>query len=83
MEFNVNDRATVRLTEHGKRILEEYHEPVRLSPKTHAYFRKQWETDGPVEFAVWELMNIFGPVLYMGSTQVPVVNNRITVECQP
>jgi len=78
MKFNINDKATVRLTEAGKRILRDHH--AGLPADLREYFRPRWETDEPVEFPIWDLMHVFGPALYMGAPEMPFVRNEVEME---
>ncbi len=48
--FNINDTVEIRLTPHGRRILEREW-PMRIPE----------ETNGVSQWQLWELMQIFGP----------------------
>lgn len=68
-QHNFNDTVWVRLTPAGREALadywSEYPPKYRGSPR---------EEDGWSEFQLWELMQIFGPHMYMAGQQVFVGN---------
>ena len=76
--FNMNDRAAVRLTESGLRILDRY-EAVLGLPEHH---RRTSLTDGNLwRGELWRLMQEFGPGVEMGFDS-PFVDNRIELEAR-
>lgn len=70
---NFNDRVLVRLTEHGRRILEERHEEMRQKlPSYPSYVPRKTNDEGQVSFQIWDLMNTFGPHMHLGSNKLPI-----------
>ena len=74
--FNLNRMATVHLTHLGLRALLDHRQ--RHGP-THGEFK---EKDNTFEAQVWELMEIFGPVIYHGAEMSPFVENEMTVDLE-
>jgi len=75
--ININRVAIVRLTDHGRRVLEAHYRKLGLSVPVdvpgifpaHDLYRAP----------LWDLMNIFGPHLYMGGPlSHPFEANEIT-----
>jgi hypothetical protein len=70
--INLNDYVEVTLTEYGKELYRENfrkYVPDAVDPKISE----------PMRIQFWELMHIFGPVMYLGNTRMPFHDNRITV----
>jgi len=76
--LNMNDQATVELTEYGKQI---YHaDQVKWRSKDGRAINKSLNT--PVEPVIittelWRLFAIFGPTMHMGMIEVPFQDNKI------
>lgn len=68
--YNVNNRVTVELTDVGLKRWTEYWEP---------YGGPIGLTGRVLETQVWQLMNVFGDMMYNGSMELPFVNNKITI----
>jgi len=63
MTFNINDNVKVRLTELGRKILDDrYDEHVKKFPATKQLGRHdpKDDSDGWSEWQLWEIMAIFG-----------------------
>jgi ribA/ribD-fused uncharacterized protein len=74
--INVNDRATVTLTQYGAQVYRRYLEDLR-SPTTR---NGQEIAEGQThEFALWDLMQIFGSVYMFGMKAPSFVNNVVHV----
>lgn len=74
--INMNDRVTVRLTETGLRMLDEYEANLGL-PERH---RRMSVTDGNLwKGQLWALMQEFGPSISMGFDS-PFLLNLLDVE---
>lgn len=73
--LNSNDRVRVKLTNRGRQILEKYYgkwiELESFVPYTQ-------DAAGYYKFHLWELMQIFGPSMYMGM-EVPFEHNIMEV----
>ena len=54
-EFNINDQATVTITDVGRRILQKTFPPDYL-----LHCLPGWDTTGVIETQFWSLMNTFG-----------------------
>lgn len=71
--FNMNARAEVKLTEYGKEVYSEFYRPMGIEfSDLH-----RLET---LSMPLWELMHIFGPVLWIGFSRMPFHENRIVIE---
>lgn len=71
--FNMNDEATVILTEFGKKIYKEYYKkfPEHIRP----------EYDKKLTTELWQIMEIFGKYFYVGCN-VLFENNSIKIKKQ-
>jgi len=69
---NVNVRCRATLTDFGREILRKEH-PYLLKTSHWNEEKKELETE------LWNLMNIFGPYLYMGMTDIPFVKNEMRI----
>lgn len=73
MKRNVNERVTVRLTEHGMAVLDTYEARLNL-PRA---YRRHRVTDGNQwRGELWSLMELWGPTISHHS-DVPFVDNVI------
>lgn len=98
-KINLNSFATVKLTEHGKRLYKEYIfntkkmlrdnminsglDPVDVEEYIEVHLNpgfKRPERDGTIKMQLWELFNIFGPVLSMGAQNVPFEDFIIKID---
>lgn len=69
--LNMNDTVLVRLNDRGLRILREHHDALRQRvPKIAAWERPAQDAEGYTAFQLWQLMNTFGPHIYLGG-EVP------------
>lgn len=66
MKININDKVRVKLTPHGEIIL-----------AMDEYASDKPDADGVLETQFWELMRVFGPVMYNGNPNLPFENNVI------
>lgn len=71
--FNINAKATVRLTPFGLKVwtdkwAEIGYEPIRL------------RGGNILETELWDLMRTFGPHLFNGAREMPFVRNEIVIE---
>lgn len=81
-QHNINDIAYVKITQDGWQMLEAFYrsliekvaEPAREKIVTEAIAEMRAKTDstGYTRMELHEVMHIFGPRLYMGSTKVPI-----------
>ena len=79
---NINDRIKVKLTEHGRSILDKDVENTLSTPtiKTlisdKTYYPYHMDKDGYTEFTLWAFMRIFGSHFWNGCPQI-IENNEI------
>lgn len=59
MKFNINDRVRIKLTDKGRKILQESHSAAWVSLKEDA--------DGWSELKLWHAMSYFGKHIFCGS----------------
>jgi hypothetical protein len=85
-KFNLNDKVCVRLTDHGRTIVREKNESTiamfhSLPNNVIEDLRKPVKEDiqGWSEWQLWELMQVFGPYMFMGKKQV-FKNNDILIK---
>lgn len=79
--INMNDKCLVKLTPFGYAALNAFYEDTWINPKERSEAIKSMhhpDKRGNMSFQLWELFQIFGPVLYMGIKDVPFENNAIT-----
>jgi hypothetical protein len=69
VKFNINDYVKVKLTDCGRKILEDQHTELKMVLPDAEPLHKPDE-DGLVKFQLWELMSIFGGHLFNGC-QIP------------
>ena len=68
---NINSRVRVRLTEAGVARWKHFH--GRLGIRDNPPI----DSDGQSRFMLWELMQVFGPDLHMGSVTPHFANNDV------
>ena len=72
MNINLNRYVKVKLTDYGLGI----HKYTKLyDPQT--YRPPIIDEQGYTKFQLWDLMNIFGDVMYLGNPNVPFEGNEI------
>lgn len=72
MKFNINDQATVRLTDYGKRILTSEHRRFKLPDPAIP-------EDGRYKCSLWAMMITFGLYMSMTATEMVFVDNEIEI----
>lgn len=83
MVININQRVRVKLTESGKGYAKQYFSDHRMY-----YSLEQIEKDDIQEFQLWDLMNIFGPAMFLGgptqfeNCEIEVIEERIFVRLE-
>ncbi len=77
MKVNLNDTVKFCITEHGKKILEQYfsklEEYYNLPKDSIDYLREKFSKD-IIEMQLWEFMNIFGSAQYCGADSISEKN---------
>ena len=75
---NLNDSIRVRLTDYGKSVY-----AAKIDAINAYYGRKvikdnqpSIDAEGYSRFQLWDFMNIFGEVLYMGNTEIVIENQE-------
>jgi hypothetical protein len=65
MKFNINNYVLVKLTDCGRKILDDQHNELKKSlPDAEPLFKL--DEDGWCKIQLWELMSIFGGHLFNG-----------------
>ena len=79
MKINLNDSCYVKLTPAG---VEQYynHQRQQLIPEQLIRHPKRFQTTDWYEFQLWDLMNIFGSTLHLGTRMLPFEDNSILFE---
>jgi len=75
--MNVNDDVWVLLTASGERMWNEYWKLSSPGGVPDAIRKSATESDGTIRFQLHQLMHIFGPALYHGSSELPFVDNKV------
>lgn len=81
LTVNMNDKVLVKLTPFGHEVLNAFYEDTWIIRKERYEAIKSMhhpDDQGNMTFQLWELFQIFGPVLYMGIKDIPFENNAIT-----
>lgn len=74
LKININEYVSVQLTKFGKEAYAKHFRHYKVRPT-----EIQKDADGWCVFHLWDLMHIFGPVLYMGPP-TPFVGNIIRIK---
>ena len=75
-ECNINEIVSVKLTDHGRKIVQDQYAELKLT--TYKEFDTIYvDADGWSEWPLWELMNLFGEHLYNGAIGMPFKDNLI------
>ena len=78
MTININDKVRVTLTRVGWVIYEDYVKKFSTHTLSEMYKVQEAKAGKPVEFQLWEFMNIFGRNMYGGAENV-IVNNTLEI----
>ena len=72
MKFNINNYVKVKLTEHGKYLLQQHHNELQaLMPEAARFpMRLELEPDGSYKEQLWVIMNELGSGIFNGGKQV-------------
>lgn len=70
LSFNINDTVQVVLTKDGADIYNHYWKNFSRGSKVAGQ---------TIDLPVWELTHVFGPILFMGSTKMPFLNNQVQI----
>ena len=83
LSFNINNTIKVKLTDHGRDILNEYFSEISkycagIDIESDDVISSQYAEDeeGYTEFQLWDFMNIFGSYFRLGSPII-IQNNDI------
>ncbi len=85
MDFNINDKVRVKLTDHGRACLERNHVEFWAGigrPAPYAYTPPTEDAEGWSEWQLWSLMHELGPHTSMGLS-VPFETTIQIVERKP
>jgi hypothetical protein len=67
IEFNFNDYVRVKLTQHGREVHRQNHDNLfKDNPSVCEYRPPVDNPEGWSRWQIWELMQQFGPHIYMG-----------------
>ncbi len=79
-EFNINDKVRVKLTDHGRKLLESDHEEFWKNMRIPMVYTPPVEdSEGWSTWQLWNLMQQLGPYIHL-SCQVPF---ETTIEFEP
>ena len=76
MIYNLNADARVTLTRYGEQVLVKHYTDLGLDAEFMTGYN--WIT-GVYEAPLWDIMQIFGRVLYMGNTRIPFEKNVVEI----
>lgn len=82
MKVNLNERVRFKPSDAGKRVW--FRHWWKLGEKSNGFITKEscvlkTDPNGYAETHLWEFMRVFGPVLYMGTSEIPTVGNEIEI----
>ena len=88
LTFNVNSKVLVRLTDRGRELhRRSYQDTIARIPAGLAadnpYKPPKENAEGWTDFQLWELMELFGPHIFLGCEQPFESNIRLLVENEP
>lgn len=86
MQFNLNDKVKVKLTESGRETYRAFvaETVAPMVPYLPALDENvDLDADGYSSFHFWELMQVFGPKMYHGMTEMPFEANEIKLVEEP
>lgn len=67
VEINLNDTCYIKLTDYGRKILKEkYEEFNRDHGDIYKYNPKNEDSEGWSKWQLWDIMTVFGNVMYNG-----------------
>lgn len=78
MQSNINENVWVKLTKDGIKVHNDYYEKLCKSSNGSMEiknYKPKVNSSGYAEYQMWELMHIFGPVLFNGSIVSPFDQN--------
>jgi len=81
MNINLNEYVKVKLTDYGEQI--HYGNYIAKGVSfcmKHKYRPPLIDEQGYSKFQLWDLMNIFGSVMYLGNPNVPFEGNEIVYD---
>ena len=70
IEMNLNDQVKVKLTKHGKKVLEAYANAALIGI----------DKEGYCKFSLWELAYIFGKEFYNGQIKPVIEDNKLIIQ---
>lgn len=81
MLTNVNDHVKVKLTDHGRQILQDLHDHMYRNSLGAPPYVPPEEKEGWSTWQIWDLMSTFGPHIMMGrpvpfETTIDVITQR-------
>jgi len=76
--FNMNASAEVILTKTGADVLNKFNKRYLQYDASHLLNIKTYKEDDVYSSPLWEIMQIFGPEIYMGC-DVPFKDNNIKI----
>ena len=80
MKINLNDSVTFTLNRHGLEVLAAQDEKYGLKPGCTAGALGYSHTSNQCTAPLWEVMNIFGPSLFMGAQKNPIEGNVLELK---
>ena len=73
MEFNINNNVKVKLTDFGRKILQDQHDELynRIQIKKPEFNPPKEDKDGWSNWQLWVLMERFGEYIHIGVSNAP------------
>lgn len=78
MNINLNEYVKVKLTDYGLAVHYDswYYKEIHIRAR-FPYKLPRVDEQGYSKFQLWDLMSIFGSVMYLGNPNVPFEDNEI------
>jgi hypothetical protein len=76
MQLNMNDQVRVTLTTYGAQVWNARYDGINI-PAEH--LPAPCAPGDEVKTQLWDLMQVFGPGIHMGMSEVPFLKNEIEV----
>lgn len=77
---NLNNYVTLKITERGLRVFREYHDRMGLDWEPYAKMNGEAKRGATWRMQMWQVMQIFGPSIYLGCD--PPFDTNIVIETE-
>jgi hypothetical protein len=79
-QFNINDIVRFQPTKAGRKHYHDQMWALMHDHFTHEQCTLKVDENGYARMPLWEVMHVFGEMMYMGAREMPIKDNVITLE---